>query len=131
MKRALLETVKVLPYTSGSTVDRRGFLSARLGLVATTAGNLKIIVKHCDSATGTFTQALDTRLFLDAGKITRDSGGAVTDVSTAATGLAVGDEHQLDIDLVGCEQFVQITVSGTGAGSCALALGDCDTNPVA
>ena len=130
MKRALFETVKVLPYPSGTATDRRGYLSARLGLKVGTAGNLKIIVKDCDTASGTFAQALDTRLFMDATKITRDGNGVVTDVFVAANGLAVGDELQLDVDLLGCKQFVQVVVSGTGVATAALALGDRDTSPV-
>ena len=130
MKRALFETVKVLPYTSGTSIDLRGYLSARLGLVATGAGALKIIVKDCDTAGGTFTQVHDTRLFLEATRITRDSEQKITDVFTTAT-VAVGDELQLDIDLVGCKQFVQVIVSGAGAATAALALGDRDTSPVA
>lgn len=32
MKRELLENVKVQPYTSGSAIDREGYLSAVLGV---------------------------------------------------------------------------------------------------
>ena len=127
MKRALFETVKVLPYSSGGTIDRGGFLSARLGLLATGTGDLKITVRHCDEDGGPFELVFDTKLFLGDTRVTRDADQKITDVYATITAEA-GDEVQLDIDLLGCKQCVQIVV--TGSATLALALGDPAFAPV-
>lgn len=126
MKRELLKNVMVLPYASGSVVDREGFLSAVLGVSAVAAGDLKVTVTHSDTADGTFTDVTDKVLFIDN--------------LDEATGLKVNGVANFDIDLVGCKQFVKFTLSGaaaaTGSGetaktaSCAVVLGDPYTQPV-
>ena len=52
----------------------------------------------------------------------KDGNAIITNESTAA---AVGN---LDIDLIGCKQFVKVTVTGGTAG--VLALGDATDHPV-
>ena len=121
MKRELLKNVMVLPYASGSVVDREGFLSAVLGVSAVAAGDLKVTVTHSDTADGTFTDVTDKVLFIDN--------------LDEATGLKVNGVANF-----GCKQFVKFTLSGaaaaTGSGetaktaSCAVVLGDPYTQPV-
>lgn len=126
MKRELLKNVMVLPYASGSVVDREGFLSAVLGVSAVAAGDLKVTVTHSDTSSGTFTTVTDKELFIDN--------------LDEATGLKVNGVANFDIDLVGCKRFVKFTLSGdaaaTGSGdtakaaACAVVLGDPYTQPV-
>ncbi|MDR1465435.1 MAG: hypothetical protein LBJ11_09080 [Oscillospiraceae bacterium] len=119
MKRELLENVKVLPVTSGSTViDRAGFLSAVLGVTAT--GATTVTVAHCDTEDGTFEPVKDTRLFGDGTKVA-DDGSVSAVIPTEADDLL-----NVGIDLVGCKQFIQFTA----AGAFALALGDSIAQPV-
>ena len=113
MKRALFETVKVTPYASNETVDRFGYLSAVLGVSATTGGELAVTVTHADAADGTFEPVADERII---------SYGPEAAVE-AGTPVMVG------IDLIGCKQFVKIAVSGVTA-TYALALGDAAEAPV-
>ena len=116
MKRELLKNVMVLPYASGSVVDREGFLSAVLGVSAVAAGDLKVTVTHSDTADGTFEAVSDEKLFV---------GG-----NGEAAGLTAADVTNFDVDLAGCKPFIKVTVSGTAAGDCAIVLGDKNTRPV-
>ena len=58
MKRELLENVKVQPYTSGSAIDREGYLSAVLGVslgaaTGTPTGiTVKVTFTECDTESG-------------------------------------------------------------------------------
>ena len=119
MKRQLLQNVKVLPVTSGTTViDRDGLLSAVLGITA--AGDTTVSVTHCDTETGTFEAVKDDRMFgLDTQV---DTGGAVSVIVPAAS----GDLLNVSIDLIGCKQFIKVTA----AGAFAITLGDSDRQPV-
>lgn len=123
MKRNLLQNVKVQPYASGDVIERTGFLSGILGAKIGTTGTLTLTVTHCDTADGTFEAVPDERLFPDK-KIT----GGVNNVE----GLTADDIVNIDVDLVGCKNFVKITASGTAATSTtfALALGDAAVQPV-
>lgn len=119
MKRELIQNVKAIPYTSGEAIDRAGFLSAVCAVKAAAAGNMKVAVTHADTSTGTFEAVPDACLFV--------GGGA------EAADLKAGDIANFDIDLVGCKQFVKLTVSGDAAGegaSCAVVLGDPAQAPV-
>ena len=137
MKRELLENVKVQPYTSGDAIDREGYLSAVLGvsLGAATGTPTGITVKvkftECDTESGSYTPVADKLIVL--GK-TVDGDGAVTIEADPA-----GSElHNIDIDLVGCKQFIKATVAvectgGTSpscTATCAIALGDKNVQPV-
>ena len=137
MKRELLENVKVQPYTSGSAIDREGYLSAVLGvsLGAATGTPTRITVKvtftECDTESGSYTPVADKLVV--PGKTT-DGTGAVT-IEADPTGSEL---HNIDIDLVGCKQFIKATVAVecTGGSSpsctatCAIALGDKNVQPV-
>jgi len=121
MKRAIFDTVAVLPFTSGSVADRVGFESAVLALTVAAGKTAVVKVEHSDTADGTFTPVPDTRLFID-NPVDKDRNALVKN-ETKADAVA-----NLNIDLIGCKQFVKITVTeGTVA---ALALGDATDHPV-
>lgn len=121
MKRALFDTVTVLPFASGSVFDRAGYESAVLAVTVDAGGKATVKVEHCDTAEGTFTPVPDARLFID-NPVDKD-GSAVIANEAAAEAVA-----NLDIDLIGCKQFVKVTVTDGAAG--ALALGDAADHPV-
>lgn len=137
MKRELLENVKVQPYTSGDAIDREGYLSAVLGVslgaaTGTPTGiTVKVTFTECDTEGGSYTPVADKLVV--PGKTTDDTG-AVT-IEAGPTGSEL---HNIDIDLVGCKQFIKATVAVecTGGSSpsctatCAIALGDKNVQPV-
>ena len=125
MKRAILKTVKVAPYTSGDAIDREGFLSGVIGVkVGTPTGSptalaVKAVFTHSDASDGTFTACGDKLIVLDKAL---DDDGAVS----------------IDCDFVGCKRYVKATISvvctGGSSAACtataAIALGDKNENPV-
>ena len=121
MKRALFETVAVLPLVSGSVVQRTGYESAVLALTVAQNASATVKVEHCDTQDGTFEAVGDSRLFVD--NPVNESGEAIVKNEGPAAAVA-----NLDIDLVGCKEFIKITVTGGSAG--ALALGDAIDYPV-
>lgn len=137
MKRELLENVKVQPYTSGDAIDREGYLSAVLGvsLCAATGTPTGITVKvtftECDTEGGSYTPVADKLVV--PGKTTDDTGAVTIEADPTGSEL-----HNIDIDLVGCKQFIKATVAVecTGGSSpsctatCAIALGDKNVQPV-
>lgn len=126
MKRNLIQNVKAVPYTSGEVIDRTGFLSAVVAVSALAAGNVKLEVTHADTATGTFEAEADERLVVGGTNEVKD--------------LKAGDIANFDLDLLGCKNFIKVTLSGdaaaTGSGdsaktaACAVVLGDHHTQPV-
>lgn len=113
MKKMLLESVKVIPLTSGQTVDRLGALSAVLGLSVTSAdaGALaKVTVTHADDSAETFEAVPDERIFMDGTVVERDNTGKFVQ-SFVKLPVATGDLLNVDIDLVGCKQFVKFVVT--------------------
>ncbi len=117
MKRELFENVKVIPAGAGAVIERTGFLSAVLGINAPADGKLEIRVEHSDTEDGEFV-ALDDPF---AGVT-----GEIKDIDVGA-----GTVTNICIDLIGCKNYVKISVEGgeTGA-SCAVALGDPVAAPV-
>lgn len=140
MKKKLIDSCRVRPYTSGAAIDRQNFGSAVLGLkvaAATgspTAAALKLVLTESDASSGTSSgtfAAVSDKQALIGGLL--DADGAVTmDIPVA------GGEAQIGIDLTGCKRFVKITgtVSFTGGttpaatATYALALGDPAQEPV-
>lgn len=126
MKRNLIQNVKAAPYTSGSVIDRTGFLSAVVAVSALAAGNVKLEVTHADTATGTFEAVADERLVVGGANEVKD--------------LKAGDIANFDLDLLGCKNFIKVTLSGDAAVSgssdtaktaaCAIVLGDHYAQPV-
>lgn len=137
MKRELLENVKVQPYTSGDAIDREGYLSAVLGVSlgaatgAPTGITVKVTFTECDTEDGSYTPVADKLVV--PGKTTDDTGAVTIEADPTGSEL-----HNIDIDLVGCKQFIKATVAVecTGGSStsctatCAIALGDKNVQPV-
>lgn len=137
MKRELLENVKVQPYTSGDAIDREGYLSAVLGVslgaaTGTPAGiTVKVTFTECDTKVGSYTPVADKLVV--PGKTTDDTGAVTIEADPAGSEL-----HNIDIDLVGCKQFIKATVAVECTGetstsctaTCAIALGDKNVQPV-
>lgn len=137
MKRALIQSVKVTPYTSETAINREGFLSAILAVkVGSPSGTptgmaVKLTVTESDEEAGSYTPAADKLIPIDKAL---DADGAIS-VDTDAAGGALVD---FDLDLVGCKQFVkikfEIVCTGDSSPSCtataALALGDASEVPV-
>ena len=114
MKKKLIASCRVRPYTSGAAIDRQNFGSAVLGLkvaAATgspTAATLKLALTESDTSSGTFAAVSDKQALIGG---LLDADGAVTmDIPVT------GSEAQIGIDLTGCKRFVKITgtVSFTG-----------------
>lgn len=137
MKRELLENVKVQPYTSGDAIDREGYLSAVLGVSLGAANGpptgitVKVTFTECDTKGGSYTPVADKLVV--PGKTTDDTGAVTIEAAPAGSEL-----HNIDIDLVGCKQFIKATVAvectgGTSpscTATCAIALGDKNVQPV-
>lgn len=137
MKRELLENVKVQPYTSGDAIDREGYLSAVLGVslgaaTGTPTGiTVKVTFTECDTEDGSYTPVADKLVV--PGKTTDDTGAVTIEADPAGREL-----HNIDIDLVGCKQFIKATVAVECTGetspsctaTCAIALGDKNVQPV-
>ena len=91
MKRALIQNVKVTPYTSEDVINREGFLSAVLGvLVGTPTGTptgmaVKLTVTESDEEAGSYTPAADKLIPIDKAL---DADGAIS-VDTDAAGGAL------------------------------------------
>lgn len=137
MKRELLENVKVQPYTSGDAIDREGYLSAVLGVslgaaTGTPTGiTVKVTFTECDTEDGSYTPVADKLVV--PGKTTDDTGAVTIEANPTGSEL-----HNIDIDLVGCKQFIKATVavectdgsSPSCTATCAIALGDKNVQPV-
>ena len=100
MKKKLIDSCRVRPYTSGAAIDRQNFGSAVLGLkvaAATgspTAAALKLVLTESDASSGTFAAVSDKQALIGG---LLDADGAVTmDIPVA------GGEAQIGIDLTGC-----------------------------
>lgn len=135
MKRALFENVNPLPYATGGTINREGYLSGVLGVSipaitgSPTGVTVTITPTHCDTASGTYVPLDDdtTPLFW-AGNPTAK---ALESGQTAA-------HINIPLDFLGCKQYVKLTLavaytggsSPSGAASYALVLGDPSIAPV-
>lgn len=118
MKRALFDTVTVLPFTSGSVTARLGYESAVLAVTVAAGATATVKVEHSDTEDGTFAPVPDTRLFID-NKMDKDGNALIVNEAEAVANL--------NIDLIGCKEYVKITVTGGEAG--ALVLGDATDHP--
>lgn len=117
MKRALIQTVKVIPGGVGTVIDRAGFLSAIVaGTVTAVTGGavLGVSITHSDNEGGTF-EPVDDPVAVIGGN----------DVA-----VAIGDTVDFDVDLLACKQFVKFEATGGAAATFAVALGDPAEMPV-
>ena len=115
MKRALFDTVTVLPFASGNVVDRTGYESAVLAVTVEASQTATIKVETADSTAGPYEPVKDSRIFVD--NPVNEDGEAVIENEAEAQAMA-----NLDIDLIGCKSCVKITATNGTIG--ALALGD-------
>ena len=136
MKKKLIDSCRVRPYTSGAAIDRQNFGSAVLGLkvaAATgspTAAALKLVLTESDASSGTFAAVSDKQAMI--GGLLDEYGAVTIDIPVA------GCDDQIGIDLTVCKRCVKITgtVSFTGGttpaatATYALALGDPAQEPV-
>lgn len=136
MKRALLENVKVTPYTSEDVIDREGFLSAVLGVLvgsptgSPTGMSVKVTFTESDEESGSYTPVADKKLVLDH---TLDEGKLELETDAAGSQLI-----NVDLDLVGCKRYVKAKVEMVCSGgtspsctaTCALVLGDASEMPI-
>ena len=137
MKKKLIKSAVVRPYTSGAVIDRLSFCSAVLGFkvaAATgspTAVSLKLALTESDTSDGTFSDIVDDKALIDSSP---DAPGVISvDIPVAGE-----PGKQVSIDLTGCKRYVKITgtVSFTGgttpaaAATYAIVLGDPTREPV-
>lgn len=118
MKRELFENVKVVPDGVGVVIDRFGFLSAVLGISVAVAVNesLELEVQHCDTESGAFEPVEDSHIGVD---------GTLKEQTVNA-----GDMLNVDIDLLGCKQYIKIVATTGATATYALTLGDPALAPV-
>lgn len=119
MKRELIQNVLPVPLDEADKIDRGGFLSAVLAVKPKGSGELTVTVKHADTKDGNYTEVTDSGLFVDG--------------SNKVNNVASGDLVVFDLDLIGCKQFIQITIAGVGKGTgatAAIVLGDAVVEPV-
>ena len=121
MKRALFDTVTVLPFASGNVVDRTGYESAVLAVTVEASQTATIKVETADSTDGRYEPVKDSSIFVD--NPVNEAGDAVIVNEAEAPAVA-----NLDIDLIGCKSCVKITANNCTIG--ALALGDATNCPV-
>lgn len=125
MKRALFDTVTVLPFASGNVVDRTGYESAVLAVTVEASQTATIKVETADSTAGPYEPVKDSRIFVD--NPVNEDGEAVIENEAEAQAVAQAVAN-LDIDLIGCKSCVKITATNGTIG--ALALGDATNCPV-
>lgn len=95
MKRALFDTVTVLPFASGNGFDRTGYESAVLAVTVEASQTATIKVETADSTAGPYEPVKDSRIFVD--NPVNEDGEAVIENEAEAQAVA-----NLDIDLIGC-----------------------------
>lgn len=131
MKREVFENIKVIPGGTDMVIDRGGFLSAVLGISVSageadageadagdtdTSGTISVKMEHCDTEDGTFEEVADPFIGLT---------GPLKEFEAEA-----GDIVNIELDLIGCKQYVKITVTTTAPVESALVLGDPAIAPV-
>lgn len=138
MKRLLFENIKVMPYANGQVTDRLGVLSGVLGINVTAVDDSAaavVAVTHCDTRDGTFEPVKDDGIFLGETVVERDPTGKIIQCS-ASVPVTAGQLINVDIDLLGCKQYIKVnvtyvakavTVSATA--EYAIVLGDCHEAP--
>ena len=117
MKRELIQNIKPIPWEDDKAIDRAGFLSAVVAVTAKGSGELTMKVKHCDTEAGEYAEITDAAAYVGSNTV-KD---------------AVSDDLILfDVDLVGCKQFIKVTLEGAALseGPAAVVLGDAAYTPV-
>lgn len=136
MRKKLIASCRVRPYTSGAAIDCQNLGNAVLGLkVAAAAGSLitamlKLALTESNTNSGTFVTVSDKQALI--GDLLDVDGAVTMDIPVT------GSETQIGIDLTGCKHFVKIAgaVSFTGGttpaatATYAFALDDPAQEPV-
>ena len=119
MKRELFSNVKVIPGGTAIAIDRSGFLSAVIGASVTTATGdqtLSFAVTHCDTSDGSYEAVNDPFIGVDG--------------PLKALTVKQGDVVNVELDLLGCKQFIKITPTTAATVDYAVVLGDPAQAPV-
>lgn len=130
MKRSLFQNITAIPYTSGDTIDRSGFLSAVIGANVASGATLTINAEHSDDGE-TFVPVTDKLVFPEV----PTEGGEYTFVNEPIKAedeegaVEAGGLVNVDVDLVGLKPYVKFTVTGA-TGSPVVVLGDSNAQPV-
>lgn len=90
MKRALFDTVTVLPFASGNVVDRTGYESAVLAVTVEASQTATIKVETADSTAGPYEPVKDSRIFVD--NPVNEDVQEISSLSMTADGRALGVE---------------------------------------
>ena len=112
MKRELYNNVKLIPGGTAVAIDRSGFLSAIVAASVTTAADgqkVAFSVTHCDTQDGEFVAVDDDHIGIDG---------------------PLRDMLNVDIDLLGCKQYIKITPTTEATVVYAVVLGDPAQAPV-
>ena len=121
MKRALIQSVKVTPYTSEDAINREGFLSGILAVkVGSPTGSptglaVKLTITESDQSGSGYAPVKDKLVCV--GNAPLDDAGAIS-VTTDAAG---GELVNFDLDLVGLKQYVKVKVEITCSGGTTMA----------
>lgn len=142
MKRNLFQNVTAIPYKSGNTVNREGFLSAVIGANVASGAEVTVTVTHSDDGK-TFEAVTDALVFPD----TKTEGGVLKFTAPTVDAVVAEDAKSgetpaapegstpagmlvgIDVDLVGLKPFVKFTVTGAEE-ALAVVIGDAAVQPV-
>lgn len=119
MKRELYNNVKLIPGGTAVAIDRSGFLSAIVAASVTAAADgqkVAFSVTHCDTQDGEFVAVDDDHIGID---------GPLREAA-----VKTGDMLNVDIDLLGCKQYIKITPTTEATIEYAVVLGDPAQAPV-
>ena len=137
MKRELFDNVKLIVKADNAVIDRIGCLSGVLAVSIgaitgnPTASDLSIAITHADTEDGTFNPVTDAMIGMEEHPA---KDGILNKVA-----VKTNDELSINLDLIGCKQFIKITptIKFTGGtspaaanASYALVLGDPSNSPL-
>jgi len=137
MKRELFDNVKLIVKADNAVIDRSGCLSGVLAIFVgaitgnPTASDLTIAITHADTEDGTFKPVTDTMIGMEEHP---SKDGVLNKIPVKAD-----DQLTINLDLIGCKQYIKITPSikftgGTSPAasnaSYALVLGDPSVSPL-
>jgi hypothetical protein len=137
MKRELFDNVKLVVKADNAVIDRIGCLSGVLAVSVgaitgnPTASDLSIAISHADTEDGTFKPVTDAMIGMEEHP---SKDGVLNKIAVKSN-----DMLSINLDLLGCKQFIKITpsIKFTGGStpaatnaSYALVLGDPSNSPL-
>jgi hypothetical protein len=137
MKRELFDNVKLIVKADNAVIDRIGCLSGVLAVSIgsitgnPTASDLSVAITHSDTEDGTFKPVADAMIGMEEHP---SKDGILNKIA-----VKTNDELSINLDLIGCKQFIKITptIKFTGGtspaaanASYALVLGDPSNSPL-